>query len=273
MCPNCRAFITTNDRVCPYCDVKLGPRAVDRRSPSDVGWIPAARFTTTVILLINLGLYLATVLFSMRGQGGGSLMAIDGQTLILFGAKVPFLIAAGEYWRLITAGFLHGGLFHIMMNSWVIYDLGTSVEETYGTSKYLTLYLVSTVFGFVASTWWSPSLSVGASAGLFGLIGAMIAAGLKTRTPLGSALRAHYTQWAIYGLAIGLLPMFRVDNAAHLGGLAAGFALAYAAGTRRLTAHWTDKLWTLTAVVSVLVTLAAFAYMLRFLLRYASSAS
>jgi rhomboid protease GluP len=253
--------------------MKLGARAVDRRSPSDVGWIPAARFTTTVILLINVGLYLATVLFSMQGEGRGTFMAVDGRTLILFGAKVPFLIAAGEWWRLITAGFLHGGLFHIMMNSWVIYDLGTSVEETYGTSKYLVLYFASTVFGFVASTWWSPSLSVGASAGLFGLIGAMIAAGLRTRTPLGSALRAHYTQWAIYGLAIGLLPVFRVDNAAHLGGLAAGFAVAYAAGTQKLAAHWTDKLWTVAAAVSVLITLAAFGLMLTFLLQYAPSAS
>ena len=57
MCPNCRAFITTKDKVCPYCDMKLGPRAIDRRMPSDVlgGLIPAAQFTTVVILIINFG--------------------------------------------------------------------------------------------------------------------------------------------------------------------------------------------------------------------------
>ena len=62
MCPNCRAFITTKDKICPYCGVGVGPRAVDRRHPADVlgGLIPAERFTTTVILMINFGMYLVT---------------------------------------------------------------------------------------------------------------------------------------------------------------------------------------------------------------------
>ena len=52
MCPNCRAFITTDDKTCPYCEVKIGERAIDRRLPSDVlgGLIPHARFTTVMIL-------------------------------------------------------------------------------------------------------------------------------------------------------------------------------------------------------------------------------
>lgn len=268
MCPNCRAFVTIEDKVCPYCDTKLGPRAIDRRLPSDAagGLIPAARFTTVVILLINAGLYAATALFSMKATGGGSIIDIDGQTLLLFGAKVRELILAGQWWRLITAGFLHGGILHILMNSWVIFDLGATVEEVYGTSRYLVLYFVATIFGFIASTFWSRSLSIGASAGLFGLIGAMIAVSMRSKTSMGAAMRTHYTQWAVYGLVIGLLPGFRVDNAAHLGGLAAGFALGYIAGTPRLADGWTEKLWRFAAACCVAITLAAFALMLRFLL-------
>jgi rhomboid protease GluP len=73
MCPNCRAFITTHDKVCPYCNERVGPRAVERRDPGAIlgGFIPHARFVTMIILTINFGLYLATVVFSQRnGQGG-----------------------------------------------------------------------------------------------------------------------------------------------------------------------------------------------------------
>jgi rhomboid protease GluP len=230
--------------------------------------IPAARFTTVVILLINAGLYAATALFSLKASDGGNPLDVDIGTLRAFGAKWGEAIAAGQWWRLITAGFLHGGVLHILMNSWVIFDLGTTVEEFYGTTRYLVLYFVSTVAGFYASLWWSPyTTSVGASAALFGLIGAMIAFGLQSRSSVGSALRAHYTQWAIYGLIMGLIPGFRVDNAAHIGGLAAGFAVAYLVGTPPLVESWTEKLWRFAAACCVVITLAAFALMLRFLLQ------
>jgi rhomboid protease GluP len=265
MCPNCRAFITTDDKVCPYCDAPVGPRAVERRSSDSGGLIPSAHFTTVIILLINAGLYVATAIYSMRVTGGQSVMDIDGQTLFLFGAKVREYILAGQWWRLITAGFLHGGIIHILMNSWVIFDLGATVEESYGTARYLVLYFLSTIAGFVASSWYSSAMSIGASAPLFGLLGAMIAAGMRSTHPLGSAIRAHYTQWAIWGLVMGFLPGLRIDNAAHIGGLVAGFAFGYLAGTQPFHERWTEKLWKLSAACCVLITAVAFAQMLLFL--------
>ena len=130
MCPNCRAFITNRDKVCPYCNERVAPRAVDVRSPGAImgGFIPHARFVTMMILTINCGLYLATVVFS--AQNGGGLMSVDGRTLFEFGAKYRLAILGyGQWWRLVTAGFLHGGLLHIVMNSWVLFDLGAQVEE------------------------------------------------------------------------------------------------------------------------------------------------
>ena len=265
MCPHCRAFITTSDKVCPYCDATVGPRAIERRPDFQVsGFIPNARFTTVVILLINAGLYAATTLYSIGMSGGEGAFNIHPQVLLLFGAKVPTLIAAGDWWRLITAGFLHGGILHILMNSWVIFDLGTTVEEFYGTARYLVLYVISTIAGFFASTWFSPAMSVGASAALFGLLGAMIAVGMRTSTPMGSAIRAHYTQWAIWGVVIGLLPGLRIDNAAHIGGLAAGLAFGYLAGTRPLAESWQEKAWKVAAALSVLLTAWAFVRMALF---------
>jgi rhomboid protease GluP len=244
----------------------VGPRAIDRRAPADIGGIPASRFTTVVLLLINAGLYIATALFSMNVFGRGGFSNIDATTLLVFGAKDPARIAAGEWWRLITAGFLHGGIMHILMNSWVIFDLGAAAEEAYGTARYLVLYFLATIGGFLASSWWSPALSVGASAPLFGLLGAMIALGVRYRhTALGSAMRSHYTQWAIWGLVMGLLPGLRVDNAAHIGGLVTGFAFAWIAGPQKPYEQWTDKVWRVAAAICVAITIAAFGLMLRFL--------
>ncbi|MCX6625641.1 MAG: rhomboid family intramembrane serine protease [Acidobacteria bacterium] len=188
-------------------------------------------------------------------------MDVDGRTLLLFGAKAPAYIFGGQWWRLITAGFLHGGLFHIMMNSWVLFDLGAQVEEVYGTSRLLVIYFLATVFGFLASTFWSPALSIGASAGVFGLIGAMIALGTRYQTAVGTAIRGMYIRWAIYGILFGLLPLFAVDNAAHIGGLAAGFLTGYIAGIPRPVSPVLERTWQVLAGCSLALTVLAFALM------------
>lgn len=271
MCPHCRAFITKSDRTCPYCHEVVGPRAAETRGAGDLlgGFIPHARFTTTIILLINGGLYIATALYSMRSGNDGSLMSIDPRTLFDFGAKYRQAILLGQWWRLVTAGFLHGGLMHILMNSWALFDLGAQVEEIYGTSRLIVFYFLAIVFGFMASTYWTPTLSVGASAGLFGLIGAMIALGVRHQTSLGGAIRGLYIRWAIYGLLFGLLPGLRVDNAAHLGGLAAGFGCAYLAGLPRIPTAWSEKVWKGAAALCVFLTAVSF---FKMFLWFASSA-
>jgi rhomboid protease GluP len=263
MCPNCRAFITTDDKVCPYCDFRVGSRAVDQRTPADVlgGLIPHARFTTMMILLVNSGMYIATVLYSMHTNRGGGMDA-DGRTLFDFGAKFyPYGLDLSQWWRLITAGFLHGGVLHILMNMWVLFDLGVNVEQTYGTARYLVFYFVATVCGFLASAWWAPStLSIGASAGIFGLIGAMIALGVRDRSAYGAAVRSVYTRWALYGLAMGILPFFSIDNAAHIGGVTSGFVLAYVAGTPRFSTA-VETFWRVAAGIALAITALAFAEM------------
>ncbi len=258
MCPHCRAFITNKDHVCPYCHEVVGPRAADRRNAADIigGFIPHARFNTVLILLINFGLFAATAIYSMR-LGGGGAMNVDVRTLVEFGAKYAPLISMGQWWRLITAGFLHGGLMHILMNSWVLFDLGAQVEEIYGASRMWVIYLVSSIAGFYLSMVMNPGApSVGASAAIFGLIGAMIALGIKHRGTLGSAVRGLYIRWAIYGLLFSLFP--GIDMAAHVGGLAAGFGIAYVAGVARYESAASEKIWRMAAWACILLTVISF---------------
>src|SRR5436305_11099642 len=191
MCPHCRAFITNKDRVCPYCNEAVAPRQAARDDSSELvgGFIPHFRFNTTIILLVNFGLYIACTIFSMRAGNPDAFMNIDIRTLVAFGAKWDVALAQGQYWRLVTAGFLHGGILHILMNSWVLFDLGAQVEEVYGSSRMLVIYFAATVLGFYASDKMSAAISVGASAGLFGLVGAMIALGVRHRNAMGAAIR------------------------------------------------------------------------------------
>jgi len=260
MCPNCRAFITNRDRICPYCNERVGPRAIDLRQPADIlgGLIPHARFNTMVILVINFGLYLATTIYSMKAGNSSAFMTLDSRTLLAFGAKFGPFISGGQWWRLVTAGFLHGGLLHILMNSWVLFDLGAEVEQIYGASRMWVVYFLSSVFGFYLSDLWNPMApSIGASAGLAGLIGAMIALGLTHSGPAATAIRGHYIRWAIY-LMIWSIFFPGVDIAAHVGGMAAGFGVGYLGGMPRYQGGSSEQVWRVGAWVCILLTVLSF---------------
>jgi len=253
MCPNCRAFITAKDRVCPYCDESVGPRYVERMPGASAlgGLISQTHYTTFLILLINGGLFIATYLL---GKNWG-----DNVALWAFGAKFgPSIWREHQWWRLVTAGFLHGGLMHIGMNSWVLYDLGAQVEQVYGTPRYLSVYFMATVGGFWLSAYMNPGLSIGSSAGITGLLGAMIAFGVANRTSIGKEIRNYYVRWVVYILALGLYPGFSIDNWAHLGGLAAGFGVAYLAGTPVHSTRTQDAVWKAVATGCVLATAGCF---------------
>jgi rhomboid protease GluP len=253
MCPHCRAFITTSDRICPYCNEKVGARAVDRRNPSPIlGLIPHAQFVTAVILLINIAIYIASSL---------------NPTLVEAGWKARLAIREGQWWRLVTAGFLHGGLLHIGMNSWVLFDVGGQVEQIYGASRMLVIYFISTIAGFYLSYIWSPNASVGASAAIMGLIGAMIALSVHHRSAVTAAIRATYIRWVIYILLIGLLPGIGIDNAAHVGGLAAGFGVAYFAGLPRWEGSAAEQAWRVASYVCIGLTAFCFFEMYQWLTR------
>jgi rhomboid protease GluP len=258
MCPHCRAFITTSDKVCPYCNERVAPPAARQRNDSAVlaGFIPAARFNTMLILLVNFGLYIATAIYTIRLGSGGFSMDIDGRVLYAFGAKVGLSDLHGEWWRLVTAGFLHGNLLHILMNSWVLFDLGTQVDEIYGTTRMWVIYFVSNFAGFLLSAWWSRSESIGASAALCGLIGAMIALGVTQRGTLAQQIRSVYIRWAVYLLIFSLLP--GVDMMAHVGGGLAGFAIGYVAGLPGAEGTPRERLWRASSWFCILLTVISF---------------
>jgi rhomboid protease GluP len=273
MCPHCRAFITSADKVCPYCDAPVGPRAIEMRGGGDfiAGLIPPARFASTIFLSLNIAIFVILVLASTR-SGNGGLMGVDQWTMVRYGAAAPLLVFRdGEWWRLLTAGFLHWGLMHILFNSWAMMDVAANTEEIYGTPRMVAIYLGSTASGFLASMMWLSrvpvAVSAGASAGLFGLLGAMVAVGVLHKGSSEAAmLKEYYLRWAIYAFLWSLLPFFHADNAAHAGGFAGGFLIAMAAGTKAPYHRPADKLWNVIAGLFTILAGLSFVRMVMWLL-------
>jgi len=256
MCPHCRAFIEPKAKICPYCDGEVGARFREPEALEGTalrGFIPQSHFTILILLAINFGIFVATMAWSIKL--GNDAFDIHGGVLRLFGWKerLPIVIY-DQWWRLVTAGFLHGGVMHILMNSWVLFDLGAQVERLFGTARMLCLYLVSSVFGFWVSMYMTSGPSVGASAALSGLMGAMMAYGKRSGQ---SFIFSHYAVWMGMIVVIGFIVDF-VDNWAHIGGLIAGFALGWVAASPRRTDD-SETLWKAAATVLVLITVASMA--------------
>lgn len=151
------------------------------------------------------------------------------EALFLRGAQINAAVAAGEWYRLVSAAFLHSeaGLTHILFNMFALYLFGPQIERQAGSVPFAALYLASAVAGGAAFFVLNPAgIAVGASGAIFGLFGAWLAASVRTRhTPAG---RAGLRQ-LLFLLAINLaLPLFvpRIAWEAHLGGLVAGFVIA-----------------------------------------------
>lgn len=152
---------------------------------------------------------------------------LSGGTLTDLGANFGPLVREGQYWRLVTSMFLHGGLLHLAVNAWGLFQLGEIFELLLGSGRMLLVYFVAGIAGSVASVLFTNAPSVGASGAIFGLMGALIAFLLRRRqnlTPVAKSLLGQLVVWAGINIAFGASTP-GIDNAAHLGGCAAGFVL------------------------------------------------
>jgi len=183
---------------------------------------------TVVLLIVNVLMFGATTIGTIHaGQGGGMslLWSADGITNYRLGSSHPFgVLVENQWWRLITASFLHGGLLHIGLNMMVLLDIGPILEELYGSARYLFVYILSGATGFALSVYTHHN-SVGASCALMGLIGAMIAVTTKRSGAAIQAMRSRLISWVVSVFAFGFLMGGVVDNWGHFGGLAGGFLL------------------------------------------------
>jgi len=225
LCPNCGTLVGSTATKCHECGTSLR-FSLAAASRALGGILPERAPVTYVVLGVNGVLFIMSLVLTMAAGGSFSLFGgISGQVLLRLGAKATILILHGEVWRLVTAIFLHGGIFHIGMNCLVLMDLGPQIEEIYGSARYLFLYIATGVASFVVSAYWSPyGLSIGASGALMGLIGLMLAVTQRRGGAMMEMYRKQLLKWVVYIFIFGFL-IRGIDNAAHFGGLAAGFLL------------------------------------------------
>jgi rhomboid protease GluP len=160
----------------------------------------------------------------------------DPLRLELLGAIVPSFIKSGDYWRLVSAMFLHGDgtrqgtLLHLAVNLFSLYNLGTLYESMFGTRRFVLIYFLTGIAASVTSFLRLPDFgaSVGASGAIFGILGAFIFSVWRSprykNDPRARSMMKQAVFWMLANIAIGLqIP--KVDNAAHIGGLVAGMLL------------------------------------------------
>jgi membrane associated rhomboid family serine protease len=151
------------------------------------------------------------------------LQELTGTLLVKSFALFAPLVTSGEWWRLISAGFLHGSIIHLLFNVYILWVIGSQLESIVGNIKFIIIYFVSLLGGSVASYLFSPfgSYSIGASGAIFGLMGAMLVVGRKRNLDI-----SQITTLVAINIVIGFV-LSGIDWRAHLGGLAAGAFISW----------------------------------------------
>ncbi len=266
VCPSCGSLVGVRDEKCYSCGRAnpglwgFGP--VLRRFGADLGFAPIVVGASTV-------LYALTLLASGRIEpyaGGLSFLVPSDRALQIFGMSgaVPVFVF-GAWWTLLSASWLHGNLLHILFNMMWVRQLGPATADIIGPSRTVIIYTVAGVTGFLLSSaaGWAfidlpiPLLhgapyTVGASASIFGLLGALVHYGRKSGSSL---IRGEALSYAVTMFIFGLI-MPGIDNYAHAGGFLGGYAASIVMNP--LTRERGDHL--LIAVACLVATLLAIVF-------------
>jgi membrane associated rhomboid family serine protease/Flp pilus assembly protein TadD len=219
--------LTFGKKICQWCKqheaAQRGEQGEDTRQPvMAVPWVrrESSISLTQVLLGANVMVFIAMVLAS------GPSLDFTGEVMVHFGANYGPLTLSGQWWRLLTYMFLHGGLMHIAFNMWCLWDLGALCESLYGRWTFAAIYFITGIAGGLASMGWNPGvLTVGASGAIFGLAGALISSFYLgefsvPRVAIQGTLRSLLFFVGFNVLFGSFVP--GIDNACHAGGLVSG---------------------------------------------------
>jgi rhomboid protease GluP len=233
VCPSCGSLVGVRDDKCYSCG---------RANPGLWGFGPALRNIGAdfgfgnVVIGACVTLYAITLLMSgnaiFQVSGIMSLLAPSTPSLFLFGASgaIP-VFTFGRWWTVLSAGWLHASLLHIFMNMYWVRQMGPAMTDILGSSRTVIIYTAGGVAGFALSSFagaFLPAIpflhgagfTVGASAPVFGLIGALYHYGRTSSSLAKQMAQSIVIQAVIFGIVMG---NSGIDNFAHLGGFAGGY--------------------------------------------------
>lgn len=220
-CYHCRALQSPGDKICYQCGKPVTP-SVGESLRDTVGGIGGNLNAPMMLMLLFVVAYLRVMISSPSA----SFWSLRGDVLFVHGAVFgEAIVGFNQWWRLLSAAYLHGGIMHIGFNIYALMIIGPKVEEILGRGRTLLLFAVTAIFGFLATTVFTGHLSVGASGGIMGFLGFAAAWGHKDGTPYGIEIRNLMVQWFIFVTIFGLL--LNTDHAAHFGGFISGGILGF----------------------------------------------
>lgn len=252
LCPRCRQLIGSEETVCSWCGTS--------RSASFwkvFNWIKGSaapdRLINAVITL-NIAYYAVSVLIAPPV----GFLSPSQTSMMLLGATgtVP-VYNYGNYWSLLTANYLHGGIIHLIFNLMALRQIGPLAISEYGPSRIITIYTLGGISGFVASCLAGVPFTIGASAAVCSLVGSLLYYGKSRGGTYGSTIYNELRGWVISIFIFGLI-FPGINNWGHggglLGGILLGMALGYSEKKRENSFHH------ILAGGSILVTFAALLY-------------
>lgn len=242
VCTSCGKLVAVKQEVCWNCGRRnpglWGFAPLLRRLGEDLGFSKLVIVSCTVLYVVSL------VLNPPEALSGGFLgfLAPQGTSLFLLGASggIP-VFGWGRWWTVLSAAWLHGSLLHILFNMLWVRQLVPAVSELYGAGRMIMIYTMASVVGFFVSSFagafftvlplflsGATGITIGASASIFGLLGALVYYGRRTGSSMvGRQAWGYAGALFVFGL---LLP--GVDNWGHLGGFVGGYGMS----------HWLDPL-------------------------------
>jgi rhomboid protease GluP len=286
VCRNCGALVGANETSCSACGMPVATSraaSAERARPTyDAETLSFARAVLTrpatftfVFVTFNVFVFL---LMHLSGANSDDPVAASN-VLLLYGAKYNSLINRGEWWRLVTPVFIHIGWLHLFVNMYSLFMLGPYVERLYGAARFVFFWIATGVAGVAASYFASsmglrPGLvgrflfrggdgpSAGASGALFGLVGVLFVFGIKYRHELPEGFKRAFGLGMLPTILINLFIGYTIpfiDNAAHLGGLAAGMLFALFVGYKRPGERGSVAFtWHALQIISLALVVAAF---------------
>jgi rhomboid protease GluP len=289
MCRSCGAIVGAGEPQCAVCGTPTAGqpsppeplRPQDREAVRFARAILARPYKFTVILLVA-NLFVFLLMWESSGMASQALFPGFSETVLAtYGAKLNYLIGQHhQWWRFVTPMFIHVNLPHLLVNMYSLWMVGPYVEKLYGSAKFVVFWVFTGILSVVASYYTvQPELATGAlgrflfkaedhpaagaSGALFGLVGVLFVFGIKFRRELPEGFKRAFGTGMlpiiVINLFIGYLGRGFIDNAAHLGGLVSGAALALAAEYRRPGDRASVSIvWRVLQATSLVIVVGAF---------------
>jgi rhomboid protease GluP len=237
LCPNCRKLISADESRCPYCGISK-PGAWWKNNLLTQG-VSSADQIIKAVIYANIGMYIISLLFNSRLPGLSFnpfyILSPENRSLLLLGATgtIPVDNMHG-WWTIVSANYLHGGIFHILFNMFAFSQIAPLVSREYGVYRMFIIYTLSGIIGFRISYLAGVAFTIGASAAICGLIGAAIYYGKSRGGTYGQAIYRQIGGWALGIMLFGFV-VPGINNWGHGAGILAGAALGFFMGYNERT--------------------------------------